>query len=132
MSQQELEQGDQEVMGVVNGHSHPDAAAVAEKIGKRFSEPDPALCGDTEQGCECCGMSQEEFKQEYEYWKQTQRKKDMTKVTVCVVICAIVALLLVTAFYLPDLLIWVVNLGVLSCGMVAAVSLDRFFQRRRR
>ncbi len=32
MSQQELEQGDREVMGMVNGHSHPEAAAAAEEI----------------------------------------------------------------------------------------------------
>lgn len=131
MSQQELERGDQEVMGVVNSHSHPEAAAAAEKIEKRL---DPALCGETEQGCECgagCdGMTQEEFDREYAQFKKAQRKKDRTQVAACVMMCAIVAALLLVAFYVPDLLIWVVNLGVLSCGMVAAVQLDRFVKHR--
>ena len=29
MSQQDLERGDQEVMGIVNDHAHPDTAALA-------------------------------------------------------------------------------------------------------
>ena len=38
MSQQELEQTDQEVMGMVNPHATPEAAAAADEIENRWKQ----------------------------------------------------------------------------------------------
>lgn len=119
MSQQELEQGDQEVMGVVNGHSHPEAEAAAEKIAETVCQPvveDP----DPE---ECCG---ECSRAEKLYRKHKQQEKVFTVFFVAV--CLLIAAALVAAWYLPGLLIWVINFGVLICGIAAAVKIDKYIR----
>lgn len=127
MSQQELEQGDQEVMGVVNGHSHPGAAAEAEKIEQRFSTQKTGKTPDDPQHEErcVCGPSPE-WKRDMEEAEKRCRVQIKRQVIACTVICVLVAAALVAAYYIPDILVWIVNLGVLSCGIVAAVKLDRW------
>ena len=45
-------------------------------------------------------------------------------------LCALVAVLFVAALLDPNMVPAVANLGVLSCGCVAVVSIDRHFRRR--
>ena len=116
MSQQELEQGDQEVMGIVNDHAHPDTAAAAEKITEQLlrpEEPEPKCCDGTGK----CGPNPD--------WLRKQKLRAGISAGVCVVICLLVAVLLVAASFFPNIVIWVVNAGVLCCGIVAAVKIDR-------
>lgn len=43
--------------------------------------------------------------------------------------CILVAALLVTALMDPELVVHLVNVGVLACGIVAAVAIDRQLRR---
>lgn len=122
MSQQELEQGDQEVMGIVNDHAHPDATVVAEEIAEQMLQPeDPERihCDDT---CQC-GANPD--------WNQNQKTREGISTGVCVAACLLVAVLLVAAKLFPAIVSWVVNAGVLCCGIVAAVKIDRAVRRWR-
>ena len=119
MSQQELEQGDQEVMGIVNEHAHPDTAAVADEITEQLlrpEEPERTCSGDT---CKC-GANPD--------WLRKQKTREQISTGVCVAVCVLVAVLLVAASFFPNIVIWVVNAGVLCCGIVAAVKCDRFIR----
>ena len=125
MSQQELEHGDQEVMGVVNGHSHPDAEAAAEDIAaaarqvkreeKRITVP-PA--GTPGYAGECCGEGPGAKAKRRLFWPVLQ-----------VVCCVLVAVLFVTALLEPGFVVYLVNVGVLACGIVAALIVDRRVRR---
>ena len=122
MSQQELEQGDQEVMGIVNEHAHPDTAAVADEITEQLlrpEEPEPKRCDGTGK----CGPNPD--------WLRKQKTRERISTGVCVAVCVLVAVLLVSANFLPGILIWIVNAGVLCCGIVAAVKIDRAVRRWR-
>lgn len=121
MSQQDLERGDQEVMGIVNDHAHPDTAATAEEIAEQLFQPEePArTCDDA---CKC-GADHT--------WIRKRKIREGISAGICVAVCLLVAVLLVAANFLPDILIWVVNGGVLCCGIVAAVKLDRLISRRK-
>lgn len=117
MSQQELEQGDQEVMGVVNGHSHPDAEAAAEEIADAVCQP-VADETDSEDRCEthCTGEK---------LYRKHKRIQTITTV-LFVAACIVIAAALVAAWYVPGMTIWVINFGVLICGIAAAVKIDKY------
>ena len=54
-----------------------------------------------------------------------KRRKTLT----AVVICALVAISLLAVMAKPDLLIWLVNVGVVCCSVVAGIALDRWWNR---
>lgn len=119
MSQQELEQGDQEVMGIVNEHAHPDTTAAAENITEQLLRPEEPERKCNDDTCKC-GPNPD--------WIRKKKLRAGISTGVCVAICLLVAVLLVAAKFFPDIVCWVVNVGVLCCGIVAAVKLDRFAQ----
>ena len=121
MSQQELEQGDQEVMGIVNEHAHPDTAAAAEDITEQLLRPvaPKRTCRDDNK----CEPNPD--------WLRKQKLRERISTGVCVAACILVAVLLVAASFFPNIVIWVVNAGVLCCGIVAAVKIDRAVRRWR-
>lgn len=57
-----------------------------------------------------------------------KRKKKMRTVLV-VLLCMSIAAALITALFVPAFVVWVVNIGVLGCGMAAAVAADRYIRR---
>lgn len=121
MSQQELEQGDREVMGMVNGHSHPEASAAAEEIERAVRPP-----------------MEEDFKESEEEWREQcragealyrkRKRMEILRVVLFEVACLLTAAALVAAWYVPSLQIWVVNVGVLACGIAGAVKIDKYIR----
>lgn len=128
MSQQEFEQNDQEVLDLVNDHAHPEAEASAEEIKKDLGycgavghEPTP----EEKLLAEEHRRWQEEAAREMKRVK-SRKRREVFGVSVRVAICVAVACVLVAAMFAPELLIWIVNAGVLCCGIVAAIMIDRW------
>lgn len=57
-----------------------------------------------------------------------KRKKKIRTVLI-VLMCMAIAAALITALFVPAFVVWVVNIGVLGCGMAAAVAADRYIRR---
>ena len=125
MSQKELEQGDQEVMGMVNGHSHPDAAAAAEEIAGIATAPTESCDSTCSHVATPVEMEYEEARREVDRLYRKKKRIEVLKDALCVVACLCTAAALVAAWYVPGLLIWVVNFGVLACGVVGAVKIEK-------
>lgn len=132
MSQKELDQTDQEVMDMVNGAAAEDAVENAEKIQEWFEEPRgeaahrPDLKGskdDTEGGCA-------DEKGAQDNWRKRRRQHTVSTV-VCVVVCSLIAAMLLMALFDPSSVVQIVNIGILSCGIVAGIRVDRWIQMRR-
>lgn len=111
MSQQELEHGDQQVMGMVNGHSHPEAAAAAEKIVAAAQDPAVHTANKRAGGTGDTVVA--------------ELRRQILYTTIQVLSCILAALLFVAALMDPAFLIHLANVGVLICGMWAAVLIDR-------
>lgn len=128
MSQQEFEQNDQEVLDLVNDHAHPEAEASAEEIKK-----DLGYCSAVENEPT---PEEKQLAEEHRRWKEeaaremkrvkSRKRREVFGVSVRVAICVAVACVLVAAMFAPELLIWIVNAGVLCCGIVAAIMIDRW------
>lgn len=128
MSQQELERGDQEVFGVVNGHSHPDAAAAAEVIAEVATEP---VQDSNDRTCDYDAEAEAKYRkacQEVEQMNRKRKRMEDLRAVLFVAACLCTATALVAAWYVPSLLIWVVNVGVLVCGIAAAVKIDKYIR----
>ena len=121
MSQQELEQGDLEVMGMVNGHSHPEAAAEAERIAEGDWYPVEEDLKETAE------QYQDRIQAEEALYRKRKRM-EILRVVLFVAGCLCTAAALVAAWYVPSLLIWVVNAGVLACGIAGAVKIDKYIR----
>ena len=120
MSQAELEREDQEVMEIVNRHAHPEAAAAAKRIAAEAAEPVEDVWDPDAQYRELC--------QEGEKKLRNEKRKELLRVAIFVAACLGVAAALVAAWYVPKLLIWVVNIGVLACGSAIAVKIDTYIR----
>lgn len=128
MSQQELDRGDLEVMGMVNGHSTPEASAAAEQIVESVNTP---VAGPDEAKCamkpnpdnECLRAAEHSFRKRL--WDARLR------LALFVAACFCAAAALVAAWYVPALLIWVVNMGVLFCGIAATAKISNYVRRWR-
>ena len=107
MSQQELDRTDQEVMELVNGAAAADAKKNAEKIADAVQNPAPAYA-EEEMECEAFVC------------------KKRWRYILCIAACVAIALILVVLLFVPEIITWVVNLGVSICCSVAAVCVDRF------
>ena len=133
MSQKELEQTDQEVMEMVNDHAHPDATEAAQVIqhvvgsyaaGRKVKEPTP-------EELEKAAAERAWLEQVAEEKRKVKKVKiqEAVRALVLVAVCVLVAVLLVAAHFAPDVVIWIVNGGVLCCGIVAALIVDRWIRR---
>ena len=120
MSQAELERDDQEVMDLVNGHSHPEAAAAAEEIAEAVTTPVEDVPDLDAQYRERCEQKEKRFRK--------QKRREILAVAFFVTACLVIATALVAAWYVPKLLIWVVNMGVLACGSAIAVKIDKYIR----
>lgn len=116
MSQQELERSDEEVMNMVNGAASPQATYAAEVIAEEF---------------ENAKREEERPKEEGMLYRRAKRR-DASCVGAAVAACIVVAALCVLALKYSGLVIWLVNAAVLSCGIVAAVKIDRWIRRWRK
>lgn len=114
MSQQELEKSDEEVMNMVNGAASPQATQNAEDIAAELKAMER----------EAAEMVKEERAQ-----RQTYKRREGRYVAFIVAACIAVAILCVLALKYSGLVIWLVNAAVLSCGIVAAVKIDRWIRR---
>ncbi len=72
-------------------------------------------------------MSQAE--QLMEKLKGTYKRKKKLRTVLIVLMCMAIAAALITALFVPPFVVWVVNIGVLGCGMAAAVAADRYLRR---
>ena len=123
MSQQELDRGDLEVMGMVNGHSTPEAAAAADEIVETVNtsveeSEDQKRARDLKADMECHRTA--------EKWFRKNRLIANLRLVLFVTACLCVAAALVAVLYVPSLLVWVVNGGVLACGIAAAMEIQRY------
>lgn len=61
--------------------------------------------------------------------KGTYKRKKKMRTVMVVLLCMAIAAALITALFVPAFVVWVVNIGVLGCGMAAAVTADRYIRR---
>ena len=101
MSQQEFDRADEQVIGVVESHAHPDAKKRAEKIckGEQKVATQDDSAGDTQ---------------------AAELRRGILLTAIQVLSCILVAALMDASF-----VTFLVNIGVLVCGMVAAILVDR-------
>lgn len=121
MSQIEFEKNDQEVIEMVNRSATPEAVLQAEQIADAITEPVPDEISDTGKEEQASAMV-EEMERMY------LRKKKM-RYLLTVTLCFVITAMLIILLYMPFLMVWVVNIGILGCGMVAAVAVDRYVRR---
>ena len=121
MSAQEMEAMDNEVMGMVNDHAAPEAVKRAEEISKDTAAKESKM-GETD---DKYWITKKQFAEIAAEAEAEKRRKTMT----AVVICALVAISLLAVMAKPDLLIWLVNVGVVCCSVIAGIALDRWWNR---
>ena len=120
MSQQEFDQADEQVIGVVENHAHPDAKKKAAKICEGEQRPpeiatSPAAPrNDSGEGCGKCADT-----------TAAELRRQMLWTTIQVLCCILVAALFVAALMDTAIVMFLANVGVLICGMVVAVKIDR-------
>lgn len=114
MSQQELEQTDQEVMDMVNRSAAPGAKRRADQIEDAINGPTP------EEGAGC----------EVDRLHKKYCRKRKIRTAMCVMACVLIAAVLLAVLLAPEILVWVVNIGVLCCGIVAGIAIDRLCRYR--
>lgn len=108
MSQQEFEQADRDVIAVVENHAHPDAKKAAAKIlqgEQMLTMPDR---NDSTANA-----------------KAAELRRGILLTAIQVLSCVLVAVLFVAALIDSSIVVFLVNVGVLVCGMVAAILVDR-------
>lgn len=118
MSEQEFEQGTEELFGVVNTHASDTAKLQAELIARREMEVEDAKRKEE--------LAQKKLEAEEE--KKTARTKTTLCLIVRLLICTLAAALFVGALLLPS---WVPVLcfsGLAVCLIVGAVTTDRFIR----
>ena len=64
-------------------------------------------------------------KEKFQELAEEVEAKQKRNTAIVVAICALVALSMLAVLAKPDLLVWLVNLGVVSCAVVAGIALDR-------
>ena len=120
MSQEEFDQQDKQVIDMVENHAHPDAKKAADDICKReqgaVREPQITTPLPAEQNESNGGTAAAELRRHL-------------RVGLQVVICAIIASLFLAALRDKNFVVYLVNLGILSCGVTAAIIVDRHIRR---
>ena len=129
MSQQEMERMDQECENVVNGSAAPEAMAAAEAIAEQWQEETKEhICVDFP-GCKKCGEPIDVWaKRRTELQDSFRKEKNRRRASVVlrVLISILLGAFFVAVLIKPSLILWLVNAGVLCCGIVAAISIDRY------
>lgn len=121
MSQMEFEKNDQEVIEMVNRSATPEAVLQAEQIADAITEPVPDEISDIDKDEQASAM--------VEKMERMYRRKKTMRYILTVALCVVIAAVLIILLYMPFLMVWVVNIGVLGCGMVAAVAVDRYVRK---
>lgn len=127
MSQKEFEQQDEQVMDMVNGHSAPEATAAAEQIVETVN----TTLEESEDQKHASNLETDMERHRKAEWFRKKKLIANLRLVLFVTACLCVAAALVAAWYVPALLIWVVNVGVLACGVAAAMEIQRFVRRWR-
>ena len=112
-----FEQEDQQVMDVVNPHSTPEAASNAEQISEQWNAPKEP--DNTERM-----ISREAAK--IRASNATEERKRQERLSVIgIILCVIVAAALLVVLAKPQMLVWLVNVGVATCCTIAGIIIDR-------
>ena len=127
MSMEEFEQMDNEVMGLVNDHAAPEAVTRAEQICEDTAIK-PAKLTETE-GVDDANIKYSINQKQYEELEAVVETERRRKTMAAVIVCALIAVALLTVLARPALLIWLVNIGIVCCSVVAGVALDRRWNR---
>lgn len=130
----EFEREDLQVMGVVNAHAAPEAAEQAEQIARDLEAlrqvPEKVADNPVKQEDDA-----ENWRQKAEEDYQRTRKKCLRKIdrkmAIGVGLCLLVAALFGIALAVPEFVVWLVNLGVLNCGIIAGIITDRCIRKRK-
>ena len=109
MSQQELEQTDREVMEMVNRTAAPDTMRRADQIEAAMKGASPEELAESEVG----------------RLHKVYCRKQKIRTGLCVAACLLITVVLLIVLFAPTFLVWVVNAGILCCGIVAGIALDR-------
>ena len=113
MSQQEFDQADAQVIGIVEGHAHPDAKKKAARI-----------C-DAREGMGGMKIAAQNCVNPQSNAKAADLRRQILLTAIQVLSCILVAALFVVALMDGSFVTFLVNAGVLVCGMVAAILVDR-------
>ena len=129
MSQQEMERMDQECESVVNSSAAPEAMAAAEAIAEEWQEETREhICVDfpstdvIDEPVDVGAKRRAELKEPFRKEKIRRRACMVLRVLTCILLGAFFVAVLVN----PSLILWLVNVGILCCGIVAAISIDRY------
>ena len=114
MSQQEFDQADQQVIGIVEGHAHPDAKKKAAEI-----------CKGEQKTMEIATSPAAPRNDSTANAKAAELRREILLTAIQVLSCILVAALFVAALMDASFVTFLVNIGVLVCGMVAAILVDR-------
>ena len=109
---------------MVNPHSAPEAAANAEQIAEQWSVPQEP--DDTEK------MVAREVAKIRARTATEKRKRENRKALISILVCMIVAVALLVVLVKPSWLIWLVNIGIVSCCTTAGIVADRYIRRNSR
>lgn len=124
MCEKEIDQGNEELFCVVNGHASPEAAKQAEAVARRAAE---------------AAAAKAKAEAEAEYRKQAERidaeirrqkRNDVMAMVFKLIILTLAAALFLAALLLPS---WVPVLcfgGLAVCLIVGAIVIDRFYRER--
>ena len=113
MSQQELDRTDRELIDMVNDRASQQAKEDADRLAAALRQPTPEELA-----------AQEAEEREKKIILEYQRKQKIRR-NLGVAACLLIALMLLIARYVPWFVGVVVNLGILICGIVAAIIIDR-------
>lgn len=120
----DFEQEDKQVFDVVNPHSTQEAAANAEQISEQWSVPQEP--DDTEK------MVSREVAKIRARNATEKRKRENRKALLSILVCLLVAAALLVVLAVPGWLIWLVNIGIVSCCTTAGIVADRYIRRNSR
>lgn len=143
MSEKEMDRMDREVMALVNERDKrqeeevPCGNGPETELQEELTGSADALCNDaeTEQVDQDVPLKKENGKYvltEEQYQKlAAEVKSDARRRTrIRVAACATTAGVLLLTFMLPQLLPWMVSIGVISCSVAIGIAVDRLIQGR--
>ena len=121
MSEIEFERADQEAMDLVNRTASPDATEAAEQIAQDLGKAGAVKV-----------MTAEELEAEKRECDaiRSYRRRLTRDLVFRLIASVIVAAALLVAMFVPEAVVWVVNIGVLIAGIVAALAIDRYLRWR--
>lgn len=121
MSQQELDRTDRELIDMVNERASQQAKEDAERLAAALRQPTPEELAAQEAE----DRKHEQAARERQLILEYQRERKIRR-NLVVAACLLIALMLLIARYVPWFVGVVVNLGILICGIVAAIIIDRY------